>query len=93
MEKLFDALVTVCCWLRVAASLTVVGVGLGVGAHFLLGGVVGSIAGGVLALLGAYLGVRLANHSRRRGHLLEVAYGVSPGTGKPHPVDDEPAKR
>ena len=93
MEKLFDALVTVCCWLRVAASLTAVGVGLGVGAYYLLGGVAGSAAGGVLALLGACVGIRLANHSRRKGQLVEVAYGLPPSDGTPHQIDNAPDKQ
>lgn len=92
MEKLFDALVTLCCWLRVAASLTAVGVGLGVGAHFLLGGAAGVVAGGTLVVLGAYVGIRLANRLRRRNELLEVAYGLSPSYDKPQ-VEHEPDKR
>ena len=91
MEKLFEALVTLCCWLRVAASLSAIGVGLGVGAYFLLGGVAGSAAGVVLAVLGAYVGIRLANHSHRRGQLVEVAYGLPPSNSKPQ-VDSEPQK-
>ncbi len=85
---MFDTLVTLCCWLRIAASLTAIGVGLGVGAYFVLGGVAGSAAGGVLAVLGAYVGVRVANHSHRRGQLVEVSYGLPPSTSK-RQVDSE----
>jgi|JRYL01.1.fsa_nt_gb hypothetical protein len=89
MEKLFDILVTLCCWIRVAASLTVIGAGLGVGAYYLVGGVAGAVAGGLLALLGVYLGVRLANHAERKGQLVEVAYGLSPNTSRPDQGGDE----
>lgn len=91
MEKLFSALVTLCCWLRIAASLTAIGGGLGVGAYFLLGGVAGLVVGGVLAVLGAYVGIRLANYSHRKGELVEVAYGLPPSNSKAQ-VGNEPDK-
>ena len=91
MEKLFDALVTLCCWLRIAASLTAIGGGLGLGAYFLLGGVAGLVVGGVLAVLGTYAGIRLANYSHRKGELVEVAYGLPPSNSKAQ-VGNEPAK-
>lgn len=88
MDKLFDSLVTLCCWLRVAASLTAIGVGLGVGSYYLLGGVAGGVVGGVLAVLGAYVGIRFANRLHRRDELVEVAYGLSPSNSKPQGGDD-----
>lgn len=88
MEKLFNILVTLVCWLRVAASLTLIGSGLGVGAYYLVGGVAGAAAGGFLALLGVYLGIRLANHAQRKGQLVEVAYGLPPSA--PDQVGNQP---
>lgn len=93
MEKLFDILVTLCCWLRIAVSLTVIGAGVGVGAYYWVGGVAGAAAGGFLALLGVYLGIRLANHAQRKGQLVEVAYGLSPSTSKPDLDDNQPPRQ
>lgn len=78
MEKLFYALIHAWCWLRVAASPTLIGAALGAGACWLIGGAAGLVAGGVLALLGLYLGLRLANHARRKDQLVEFAHGLPP---------------
>ena len=80
MQKLFYALINAWCWLRVAASLTLLGSGLGVGAYFLIEGIPGLAVAAALALLGLIAGIRLANHARRQDHLVEYAYGLPPRT-------------
>ncbi len=80
MEKLFYALIKAWCWLRVAASPTLIGAALGGGAYYLIGGTSGLMAGGLLAVLGLYLGVRLANYARRKDQLVEFAHGLPPST-------------
>lgn len=81
MDKLLGALIAAWCWLRVAASLTLIGAALGAGTYFLIGGTLGLVAGGVLTLLGLYLGLRLANHARRHGQIVEFAHGLPPRKG------------
>jgi hypothetical protein len=89
MEKLFYALINACCWLRVAASLILIGIGLGAGAYCLIEGTTGLVVGGVLALLGLYSGFRLANYARRKDQLVEFAYGLSPSKTAPTRADVE----
>ncbi len=76
MDKLLGVLISAWCWLRVAASPTLIGAALGVGAYYLIGGTRGLVAGGCLALLGLFLGLRLANYARRKDHLVEFAHGL-----------------
>ena len=83
MEKLLVALISAWCWLRVAASPTLIGAALGVGAYYLIGGTSGLVAGGLLALLGLYFGLRLANYARRKGQLVEFAHGLPPSKSTP----------
>ena len=83
MEKLLAALIIAWCWLRVAASPTLIGAALGVGAYYLVGGTSGLVAGGLLALLGLYFGLRLANYARRKGQLVEFAHGLPPSKSTP----------
>jgi hypothetical protein len=78
MEKLFYALISAWCWLRVAAFPTLIGAALGAGAYYLIGGTSGLVVGGLLALLGLYLGLCLANYARRKGQLVEFAHGLPP---------------
>ena len=83
MEKLFEALINAWCWLRVAASPTLIGAALGAGAYYLIGGTSGRVAGGLLVLLGLYFGLRLANYARRKDELVEFAHGLPPRKGAP----------
>jgi hypothetical protein len=83
MEKLFFALINAWCWLRVAASPTLIGAALGAGAYYLIGGTSGLVTGGFLALLGLYFGLRLANYARRKGQLVEFAHGLPPSKSTP----------
>lgn len=89
MEKLFSQLINAWCWLRVAASPTLIGAGLGVGAYYLIGGAAGLVVGGILALVGLYLGTRLASHARREDQLVEFAHGLPPGASTPAADTDE----
>ena len=83
MDKLLGALVSAWCWLRVAASPTLIGAALGAGAYYLIGGTSGVVAGGFLVMLGLYFGLRLANHARRKGQLVEFAHGLPPSKSTP----------
>ena len=78
MEKLFYGMINAWCWLRVAASLTLIGAGLGFGAFYLLDGIAGLVVGVMLGVLGLALGIRLAKHARRKGRLVEFAHGLPP---------------
>ena len=89
MEQLLCALVTAWCWLRVAASPTLIGAALGAGAYYLIGGAPGLVVGGVLVLLGLYLGLRLANHARRKHQLVEFAHGLPPSNSAPSERDGD----
>lgn len=81
MGKLLGLIVHAWCWLRVAASPTLIGIVLGAGLYYAIGGPVGTLVGGMVALLGLCFGVRLANHARREGQLVDYAHGLSPGRG------------
>ena len=83
MEKLFYTLINAWCWLRVAASPTLIGVGLGVAAWYFIGGVPGLMAGGALVLLGLYVGIRLATYAQQADQLVEFAHGMSPTKNTP----------
>lgn len=78
MEKSFVAIITAWCWVRIFVGLTLLGAGLGAAAYCLIDGVAGVIAGASLAILGLYVGFRLANHARRKGQLVEYAHGLPP---------------
>ena len=78
MEKLFFAVINAWCWVRVVVGMTLLGAGLGAAAYSLIDGVAGVIAGASLAALGLYFGLRLAEHARRKGQLVEYAHGLPP---------------
>lgn len=82
MDKIFDSLSNVWCWILIVLAGLILGAAFGGLLYYFVGGVFGQALWLLGALVGLFLGMVWANSIANRGQLVEHAGGVHVPQGR-----------